>query len=583
MNRRAPVLLALLVFSACSTSEPPPPPPEPVQALAFAPQSAPLPPPPPPGLNQYFVQAGGKGQRDELADGKIASKAAGVPGGVVGGVVGGVYMNAPTLMERMAQSANAEFNTESYARFDENPFEDAARDPLSTFSIDVDTASYTNVRRFLRDGQRPPRDAVRIEELINYFSFADPPPPPGAPFSVAFETAACPWNEVHRLLRIGLKGAPITFAERRPGNYVFLLDVSGSMHEPNKLPLVKSALKMLAGQLGAQDTIAIAVYASSEGLVLPATPGSDQTAILGAIEQLEAGGSTNGGAGIQLAYSVARENFVQGGANRVILATDGDFNVGVTNEGDLTRMIEKEAKDGVFLTVLGFGLGNLKDSTLEKLADRGNGNYAYIDSELEARRTLVEQAGGSMITIAKDVKIQVEFNPAEVSAYRLIGYENRRLAAADFNDDAKDAGEIGAGLSVTALYEIAPARDGSARPVDPLRYQAAASTDAASSGELCTVKLRYKAPDGDVSQLLTFAVRDAGLGWRAASPEMQFAAAVGAFGMLLRDSEHRGAASFDLVRSLAEAGVARDADGRRAEFIELIERAQAVTKPTDVS
>ncbi len=358
------------------------------------------------------------------------------------------YMRAYGVL---APAKDAEMNTESYAHRVDADYRNVAHDPLSTFSIDVDTASYSNVRRFVEQGQRPPIDAVRIEELLNYFPYDDPLPAAGEPFSVHTELASCPWNDSHRLMRVALRATPVEFVERKPGNFVFLIDVSGSMEAPDKLPLVKSAMKLLAGQMLAQDRVAIVVYAGAAGLVLPTTAGNDRAAIDAAIEELQAGGSTAGGEGIQLAYATARQQFVRGGINRVILATDGDFNVGVSSEGELTRLIEGQAKSGVFLTVLGFGDGNLKDSTMEALADHGNGQYAYIDSQIEAQRALVEQAGGTLITVAKDVKIQVEFNPKFVSSYRLIGYENRLLAAEDFRDDSKDAGEIGAGHSVVAL------------------------------------------------------------------------------------------------------------------------------------
>jgi len=471
---------------------------------------------------------------------------------------------------------DGEFNTESYDHFEENPFLAVSRNPLSTFSIDVDTASYANVRRFLEQGQLPPRGAVRIEELVNYFGYDYPPPTGEAPFSVDVEIGEAPWNPRHRLARIGLLGEVVPPDRRPPGNLVFLLDVSGSMQDPNKLPLVKSAMRMLADNLTSGDRVAIVVYAGAAGLVLPSTPADDRAAILEAIDNLETGGSTAGGEGIRLAYATAREGFVRGGVNRVILCTDGDFNVGTTDQSELVRLIENEAKDGIFLTVLGFGMGNYKDSTLEKLADHGNGNYGYIDGKLEARRMLVEQVGGTLVTIAKDVKIQVEFNPNLVSAYRLIGYENRMLRAEDFNDDAKDAGEIGAGHTVTALYELVPVGvDIDLPDVDPLKYQRPArASDAAAGSELFTLKLRYKEPDGDTSRLLEYPIEESGLSLAAASSDFKFAAAVAAFGMILRESEHAGAFTLADAGELAEAGRGADERGYRAQFLELLRRAE---------
>jgi Ca-activated chloride channel family protein len=483
-----------------------------------------------------------------------------------------------TLTLPPGEGEAAGLETENYARRVDADFRSVTRDPLSTFSIDVDTASYANVRRYLTEGARPPADAVRIEELLNYFVYDDPLPAAGEPFSVTTEVAACPWNVSHRLMRVALRAVPVQFAGRRPGHFVFLVDVSGSMDEPDKLPLVQSAMKLLAGQLTGQDRVSVVVYAGAAGVVLAPTAGADRTALEGAIDNLQAGGSTAGGEGIQLAYDIARENFVPGGINRVILATDGDFNVGVSSEGELTRLIEEQAKSGVFLTVLGFGSGNLQHAKMEALADRGNGQFAYIDSEIEARRALVQQAGGTLVTVAKDVKIQVEFNPAEVASYRLIGYENRLLAAEDFRDDTKDAGEIGAGHSVVALYEIVPpAADASVeRPVDTLRYQALKPAEASASGELATVKLRFKAPDGATSVERAFVVRDDGRGAGEATTELKFAASVAAFGMVLRDSPHRGAASIAMVRQLAQAGLAYDPDGQRAGFLQLVDRAGTV-------
>lgn len=470
----------------------------------------------------------------------------------------------------------AEFNTEAYDRIDDNGWQRVADKPLSTFSVDVDTASYSNTRRFLNQGQRPPKDAVRIEELLNYFSYDYPQPSSEAPFSITTELGDAPWNARHKLVHIGLQGRRIADESMPPRNLVFLIDVSGSMMSPLKLPLVKKSLSMLAGHLTERDRVAIVVYAGASGLVLPSTSGSDRTAILAAIDALEAGGSTNGGAGIQLAYQVASQHFIQNGVNRVVLATDGDFNVGVTNQGDLLRLIEQRRTTGIFLTVLGFGMGNVKDSTLEKLADRGNGHYAYIDSVQEAQKVLVTEAGATLVTIAKDVKLQVEFNPQRVAAYRLIGYENRLLQDRDFNDDTKDAGEIGAGHSVTALYEVVPTGVPIDIPgVDPLKYQQPARTaPQAASNDLLTVKIRYKQPDGDTSRLLDRAIDS-----RARmTSNLGFASSVAAFGMLLRDSEHKGTASFQQVLSLARQHRGVDPHGHRAEFIRLVEVAATLSR-----
>jgi Ca-activated chloride channel family protein len=467
---------------------------------------------------------------------------------------------------------------ETYARIDESAFQSPREHPLSTFAIDVDTASYSNVRRFLREGALPPADAVRVEELVNYFAYRYPRPSSGAPLAVAAEVTGCPWQPAHRLVRIGLAAKEIPKRERPPVNLVFLLDVSGSMADANKLPLVKRALALLVDQLGAEDRIAIVVYAGAAGLVLPPTPGDEDDVIEGAIERLEAGGSTAGGAGIELAYRLASQLARAGAVTRVVLATDGDFNVGVTSEGELTRLIEEKARSGVFLNVLGFGMGNLKDATMEQLADRGNGTYAYVDSLAEARKVLVEQASGTLLTVAKDVKIQVEWNPVRVARYRLIGYENRALAAEDFRDDAKDAGELGAGHTVTALYEIVPAGvNEPSRAVDPLRYQSErGQTQAASGAELLTVKVRWQPPEGGASVPSAYAVADAGGDFASASRDTRFAAAVASFGMLLRQSPHRGQSSYASVLAISEAAAGRDA--HRREFVELARRARALTE-----
>lgn len=468
--------------------------------------------------------------------------------------------------------------TESYDPIAESGIRDPRREPLSTFSIDVDTASYSNVRRFLNERRLPPADAVRIEELVNYFRYDYPEPRGREPFSVAVDAASVPWASEHRLVRIGLRGRAPEASEPKVKNLVFLVDVSGSMDDPAKLPLVQRSLRLLVDQLSPEDRVAIVVYAGSSGLVLPPTSVDSRTRIQDAIENLEAGGSTNGGEGIQLAYDTAQRNFAKQGVNRVILATDGDFNVGITDRGALLRLIEAEAKSGVFLSVLGFGTGNLQDATMEQLADHGNGNYAYVDSLSEARKVLVREMGATLETIAKDVKVQVEFNPARVAAWRLVGYENRVLAARDFADDKKDAGEIGAGHTVTALYEIVPV-GAELASVPPLRYQDAAPrvTPAAASSELLTVKLRYKQPDGDTSELLTVPFTDDGRKFEAAAPDLRFAAAVAAFGLCLRDSEQRGSATFRDVYRWAEPALGADPHGDRREFLKLVDLAEGLS------
>ncbi len=486
---------------------------------------------------------------------------------------------APSGGDAVKDTDDGGFNTEAYDAIAENDFLAVKGNPLSTFSIDVDTASYANVRRMLEQGSMPPAGAVRIEELINYFSYDYAGPTDDTPFATHVEVAGCPWKTDHRLVRIGLKGQELDMSQRPASNLVFLLDVSGSMEDPTKLPLLRRSLKMMVEHLGENDRVAIAVYAGASGLVLPSTPADRKGEILDALERLQAGGSTNAGAGIELAYAQAAENFIEGGVNRVILCTDGDFNVGVTSQSDLIEMIETKAKSGVFLTVLGFGMGNYKDSTLEKLADKGNGNYGYIDTIAEARKVLVSEMGGTLVTIAKDVKIQVEFNPNKVQAYRLIGYENRLLAAQDFNDDTKDAGEIGAGHTVTALYEVVPVGVAIELPgVDELRYQKPADTSVSDgAGELCFLKLRYKQPDGDTSSLLEFPIADGGASYDQASGEFKFAASVAAFGMLLRDSKYKGGANYDTVLELGGEGAARDPHGYRAGFLEMVRKAKALS------
>ncbi len=441
----------------------------------------------------------------------------------------------------------------------ENPFVEATKDPQSTFSIDVDTASYSLVRRLIESGGKPDASAVRIEEMVNYFTYSYPEPNDAA-FGVYTDATAAPWAPEHRIVRIGLKGRTIDMAKRPASNLVFLIDASGSMEGADRLDLLKKGFELLVEQLDARDTVSIVAYAGASGLVLPPTKGTEKKTILAALDGLKAGGSTNGGSGIQLAYKTAKEHFVDGGSNRVILATDGDFNVGVTSHADLVKLVEDQAKSGTFLTVLGFGLGNLKDHTMEQLADKGNGNYAYVDSVREARKVLVDQAAGTLNTIAKDVKIQVTFDPKSVQSFRLIGYENRVLAHKDFEDDTKDAGEIGAGHTVTALYEIVPKGAG------------------AGPTHVADVALRYKMPDGATSKLVETKVVDAGEAFSSASTDLRFAASVAGFGMLLRGSPHKGDLTFSKVVDIANGATGDDADGHRREFVGLVMKAGGIGK-----
>ncbi len=468
-------------------------------------------------------------------------------------------------------AAAPDFNTESYAHIRENDFRLVSAAPLSTFSIDVDRASYANIRRFIQSGERPPIDAVRIEEMINYFPYDWGRVSGDHPFSVTTEVWEAPWKGEHRLVRIGLHAESIDTEDLPASNLVFLLDVSGSMMPDNKLPLLKKAFALLVEQLRPEDRVAIVVYAGAAGLVLPSASGDEKAEILAALDDLQAGGSTAGGAGLALAYDVARKHHIDDGNNRVILATDGDFNVGASSDAEMVRLIEKERESGTFLTVLGFGTGNLKDSKMEQIADHGNGNFHYVDGLLEARKVLVEEMGGTLLTLAKDVKLQVEFNPARAAGYRLIGYENRLLADEDFNDDTKDAGELGAGHTVTALYEVVPAGVEVPRgEVDDLRYQPQPDDPPLSDfdDELMYVKVRYKDPAGATSKLLERAVADR---VRSPSTDFRFAAAVAGFGMLLRDSEHAGDLVLDDVVRMAEQGKGDDPRGYRGEFIRLVE------------
>lgn len=468
-----------------------------------------------------------------------------------------------------------DFNREGYDRIAENNFRKVSDEPLSTFSIDVDGASYSNVRRFLNNNQLPPDGAVRVEEMINYFQYGYEQPKNGDPFAIHTEMAVCPWNEEHRLVMIGLQGKKVSVENLPASNLTFLIDVSGSMQSPDKLPLVKSSLKLLTDQMREQDMVSIVVYAGSAGLVLPPTSGADKNRIIEALEKLEAGGSTAGGQGIKLAYATAKTNFKRGGNNRVILCTDGDFNVGASSDDELERMIEDEKKSGVFLTVLGFGTGNYQDAKMQKLSNKGNGNHAYIDQLSEAKKVLVNEFGGTMFTIAKDVKLQVEFNPAYVQGYRLIGYENRMLNKEDFNNDVKDAGELGSGHTVTALYEIIPAgvKTDMLSSVDALKYTQNAIPNKVFNEEMMTVKFRYKKPDEDISNLIVKTVRNKYVRWEATSNQFRFAAAVAQLGMLLSHSQFKGNGNYEQVISMARSAIGTDLGGYRSEFISLVEKA----------
>lgn len=521
-----------------------------------------------------------KAEMDMLADEEIAmpstisaQRSAGAPVAKINSFAGGMIAHEPMPVDRQ------EFNTEDYDKIENADWTRVSDQPLSTFSIDVDTASYSNMRRFLNNGSLPPVDSVRIEEFVNYFDYDYEGPSGKHPFAVNFEQSVSPWNSKNKLVRIGVKGKEIKTEERPNSNFVFLLDVSGSMNDPNKLPILKDAMKLLTRKLTEKDRVSIVVYAGASGLVLPSTPGDQKAKILGALTQLSAGGSTNGGQGIELAYKVAKENFIKGGINRVILATDGDFNVGNTSRGGLLTMIEEKAKSNIFLTVLGLGMGNYKDGTLEQLADKGNGNYAYLDTLNEAKKVLINDMDSTLITIAKDVKIQVEFNPSKVSAYRLIGYENRKLAAKDFNDDKKDAGEIGAGHTVTAFYEVVPAGVEIDSPsVDALKYQRPKKVVKGNTDELMTVKLRYKEPEGDKSSKLEFPLKDESKKFESASRDYQFAASVASFAMILRKDQKIGDMSIQKIIDTAKANKGDDPFGYRQEFIENVELARELYK-----
>ncbi|MBH8558823.1 vWA domain-containing protein [Hymenobacter negativus] len=518
---------------------------------------------------------------ESRADKKNKSAARALQGRAAGLAINSNSSYAPTPVGAPYPAQQEAGAGDTYAHIKENAFFAAKKDPLSTFALDVDNASYSNVRRFLNEGQLPPRDAVRVEEMLNYFRYDYTAPPTASPdpVHISTELAACPWNPAHQLARIGIQAKRIETAKLPPANLVFLVDVSGSMDEADKLPLVQAGLKLLVKQLRPQDHVALVAYAGAAGLVLPPTPGSQPQTILDAIERLRAGGSTAGGAGLRLAYSVAKQSFQKEGNNRVILATDGDFNVGESSDAAMEQLIVDQRESGVFLTVLGCGRGNLRDSRMETLADKGNGNYAYLDNLDEAGRVLVAQFGGTLFTVAKDVKLQIEFNPARVANYRLVGYENRLLEAEDFNNDRKDAGELGAGHTVTALYEIVPV--GSAQPlIDNLKYQpniAPSLPHAATQSEVLTVKLRYKEPQGGSSKLLAQALTGAPAPIASASADFRFAAAVAQFGMLLRQSEQRGTATWAATEQLADGARGKDADGYRAEFVRLVRLASGLS------
>jgi Ca-activated chloride channel family protein len=471
-------------------------------------------------------------------------------------------------------------DTEEYDKTTENNFVSPLKTPFSTFSIDVDRASYSNVRRFLELGELPPADAVRIEEMLNYFSYDYPQPTDNNPFSVSTELSSCPWNTEHQLLKIGLQGKKIATDKLPPSNLVFLIDVSGSMSDENKLPLLKSAFSLLVDQLRPQDRVAIVVYAGAAGEVLPPTSGSEKTKIKDALNNLQAGGSTAGGAGIELAYSLAQKHYLKEGNNRVILATDGDFNVGASSTGSLENLIEEKRKTGVFLTVLGFGMGNYKDNRMEVLADKGNGNYAYIDNIQEAEKTFITEFGGTLFTIAKDVKLQIEFNPTKVKGYRLIGYENRALKTEDFNNDKKDAGELGSGHTVTACYELIPMtakNDTLMTKVDASKYQqAVVSPEAYKNGELLTLKLRYKKPDAEVSELIETVVPDKVTVFAKTSDDFRFMSAVVELGLLLRNSQFKANAQYSHVVDTAKDAKGKDEEGYRAEFVKLAKTAKRI-------
>lgn len=483
-------------------------------------------------------------------------------------------------MPRDGDEVDPNMNTEEYDKIVDNEFMDVKQNPLSTFSIDVDNAAYSNVRRFLQSNQMPDKGAVRIEEMINYFDYDYPDPTGVHPFSFNTEISDCPWNKENKLIHIGIQGKKLDYNDLRPSNLVFLLDVSGSMEDENKLPLLKKSFKLLLEQLSREDKISIVVYAGAAGLILPPTPASEKSKIIKALDDLQAGGSTAGGAGIELAYKTAKDAFIPDGNNRVILATDGDFNVGTSSTSSLVETIEEKRKTGIYLTILGFGMGNYKDGRMEQISNAGNGNYFYIDNINEAEKVFVKEMRANLFTIAKDVKIQIEFNPAHVKAYRLIGYENRILAKEDFNDDLKDAGELGAGHNVTAIYEIVPASsDWKVRTVDELKYQTSEiNNNSNNANEIMTLKFRYKPPKSDNSILIEHAVNNSVTKLDQTTDNFRFSAAVAAFGMLLRDSKFKGNADYDMVAGLAKTAIGKDENGYRTEFLSLVKTAKLLDK-----
>lgn len=528
-------------------------------------------------LEEVTVVAFGKQKKENLVGAAVTLVRGGTPGILVRGTVreAGAYLFPYPVIVR-------DVNTEEYESFKENRFLSTVKQPLSTFSLDVDAASYGNIRRMINQGQMPPKDAVRVEEMINYFSYDYPQPTDGHPVKIVTETTVCPWNKEHRLLRIGVKAKEIPSETLPASNFIFLIDVSGSMFSADKLPLVKSSMKLLVNNLRPQDRVAIVTYAGAAGEALSPTSGVDKQKIIDALENLQAGGSTAGGAGIQLAYKIAEKNFVKDGNNRVILCTDGDFNVGVSSTDGLESLIETKRKSGIFLTVLGYGMGNYKDNKLQILAQKGNGNHAYIDNLQEANKVLVNEFGSTMYAVAKDVKIQVEFNPAFVNAYRLIGYESRLLEDEDFNDDLKDAGELGPGHTVTALYEIVPVGvEAPVGKIDPLKYQSpekeASTSKFSNNNELLTVKLRYKNPDEDTSRKLEVPVLANAMNAEV-SGDLNFIMSVAMFGHLLRDSDFKEDASYAKVLELARKGLNDDPNGYRREFIRLVETVQQLEK-----
>ncbi len=491
---------------------------------------------------------------------------------------GGPYTNPYYDVSYVEEIAPADWNTEEYSAVKEQGFQSVANSPLSTFSADVDTASYSNIRRMIEGGctmDEIPAGAVRIEEMLNYFSYDYDLPKKNEPFGVTTVIGDCPWNEEAKLLQIGLKTQAIDFSEAPDSNLVFLLDVSGSMYTDDKLPLLQKSFAMLVEELGEKDTVSVVTYAGSDEVILQGESGDSKGKIINAIGGLEAGGSTNGSAGIETAYALAERYFIEGGNNRVILATDGDLNVGVSSESALDELITKKKESGVYLSVLGFGMGNIKDNKMEVLADHGNGNYAYIDSVSEAKKVLVEQMGATLVTVAKDVKLQVEFNPAYIKGYRLLGYENRALATEDFDDDTKDAGEIGAGHMVTALYEIIPVDSEQEIPETDLKYQSDKKDTGVKNGEWLNLKIRYKEPDEDESLLMEYPVTEDDY-TSEPSEDFYFAAAVAEFGLMLRDSEYKGDASFENVRALLKK-VDTDEDDYKDEFVYLVKRLQKAT------